>query len=1419
MKYRFAVVAALLASTLFITAAEKPLRVFIRSGNAPQTPGERDSQRFLQEWTRLLNERGASATGGQRFPSPTELEQTDVLVLFTGPETGIAETERKSLERFAKRGGGVIALHATLGGMDPNWSKTVFGGSIQPASTNTSRGLTGLYFQDFPHPITAGIANFDLQDEVFRKVVVSPDAKVLAKTFHTAKEIIPQMWTYEKRKARAVVALQGHNYSTFELPAYRGLLLRAIAWAGKRPVDSLVRQPELASFAYPAGGPTSPEEAARKIRVSPEFNLSLIAAEPLVVKPISLDWDPRGRMWVAVTPEYPFKQDKSPAKDSILVLEDTNGDGRMDKRSVFYEGLNLVTSFVFHRDGVIVSQAPQILFLRDTNGDGKADKREVLFDGFGTYDTHAVINNLRWGLDGWIYGCQGYSGTQSTNIVNARRQKFGKIGNGIFRFKPDASAIEQVSSYNGNSWGIDFNAEGELFFSKANGPHISHVVMPERYLARGKLGGATSDKAIEDHKKVSPIFTDRRHEYVQVAPVGEFTAASGCTLYSGGAWPEKYHGSAFVCEPTVHIVHEDIVTRAESPTYEATRRDDAEFIAGTDLWFRPVHTRIGPDGAMYLLDFYNQAISHNDIRGVDHGKGNAAVRPDRDHDHGRIWRIQHKQARRNEVPNLATASNAQLAAALQHPNAWVRETAQRLLAERQDKTIAPTLASMLTNRVTVVRLHALWTLHRLGALTESNLLTSLTDGHVAVINNALRVVPELRTAPSTNVIAAVIKQLKDSAERSRLDALLALTQWPPEKATVTAVHKLFSDLKDSRDTWAKSAMLGVARLAPTNFIRASFASDKSDNYRELVAPLVEDFIFKKDTSTTTWILSHAAKQAAGADKLKITVLQTFSKHLAEYAPPASTNIDAALKSLLKSESRSLRVAAYPLVTHYDRNGAYAAELKALRKVLLGELEKEKVKDEDRIPFITTVMSIRSLHPEIIARLDKQIANTSNKDLQKHIINEIGNTTSPLVPDVLIRNYPKMRTEAKQTAVGTLLKRSDWALALLDAVAKKKLNLAELGVQTPDRLLNHPDKAVAKRATVVIESIRGPQTREKDALIARFRPFFDKPADLKNGKELFDKNCAVCHKFGDAGKDVGPTLTGVGLHGDSVLLTHILDPNRVVEGNFLSYNAVTKKDEEYTGLIKSENSEKVTLKNLEGEVELRRADLVSFKSSGLSLMPEGLEALGEKNIRDIVGYLSATVPKGFRPLDLSGAFTADSRKGLYAVQNENPSLAFKQFGIVMVDNIPFNIVNPAAAPKGQNVIVLKGGSGFAKTLPQRVEFPVGAQATKIFVLGGVAGWGFPWGEPDAQDVPAARARIEYADGKTEEITWRNGEEFADYIRPYEVPGSKGAGDLLNAGQLRWFSIEPKRKAEIRKISLESFDNQVAPTFVALTAQVE
>ncbi|MEY2411359.1 MAG: hypothetical protein QOF48_4029, partial [Verrucomicrobiota bacterium] len=721
-------------------------------------------------------------------------------------------------------------------------------------------------------------------------------------------------------------------------------------------------------------------------------------------------------------------------------------------------------------------------------------------------------------------------------------------------------------------------------------------------------------------------------------------------------------------------------------------------------------------------------------------------------------------------------------------------------------------------RLAHVRIHALWTLLALDALAETNLVVALNDTHPSVVNNALRIIPELQEAPSSNVIHAVVKLLKDSAERTRLDALIALSVWPPRASTLDAVHKLYPDLKDG---WTKSAVLAMARLAPTNFIRLSFASDKADSFREIVTPLVEDFIEKRDDGAAAWTLGHLGRAPGTADKLKISTLGTFNKRLGDHAPPFTTNIQASLEKALKSDNRALRAAALPCAAYYEQSGEFTGDIGSLKAALLSDLGNDKIKEEDRIALLTSLMNVESLRGDVIVNVDALLGKGASAGVQKAAINELGRFPDAAAAAVLIHNFKKIASEHRQLAFGTLLKRSAWAMALCEALARKSIAPADLGVTGASRLQTHADRTVAARARAVFTGLQGSPARQKDALIARIQPALRDKPDLKAGKELFEKNCVICHKFGDKGKELGPDLTGVGLNGPTVLLTHILDPNRVVEGNFVAYNVTTKKQEEYSGLIKTENKETVVLKNLEGETEIRRSDIASMGSSGLSLMPEGLEVLGEKSLRDIIGYLTANTPKGFQTLDMAGAFTADTRRALFASDSDmdTPSLPFRQFGVVMVDNIPFNIVNPATTPAGQNIVVLRGGTGLSKGLPQRVEFPVGTRVAKLHVLGGVAGWGFPYGPPEGHHVPAARLILYYADGTTEETILRNGEQFADYVQPFEVRASKAATDLVTRGQLRWFSIVPKRRGEITKVALESFDNHLAPVFVAMTAQTE
>ena len=424
----------------------------------------------------------------------------------------------------------------------------------------------------------------------------------------------------------------------------------------------------------------------------PEFDLSLVAAEPLIHKAMNIDWDEKGRLWVSETPEYPngrrvpntalWKDTRlgRPRRSSAIpgtrsrILTDTNGDGVMDRKHVFADKLELVTGFVFYRNGVIAATAPDIWYLEDTNGDEVADKRTRLYTGLGIADTHAVINNLRWGLDGWIYATHGYSVGTVTSPDG--KKEFGRDGSGVVRFKPDGSAFEQYSSRGGNTWGLDITWDGQVFWTQpTSGTVFFHTVLPEAVLAKGRLPNTTSYKGMITAQNTYPAIAWPEQAYVQIDLVGQFTAAAGCAVYDGGAWPDKWRYSYFTGEPTLNIVHQQFV-RPDGVSYTTAEGSRAR---GDRV--HPQHRSVvppdrdarRPDGALYVVDFYNQAVIHNDTRGPLHGPANAAVRPDRDHYFGRIWRVQHKQARKLAMPALNRRDLPGLLRAMEtSPNAQVK---------------------------------------------------------------------------------------------------------------------------------------------------------------------------------------------------------------------------------------------------------------------------------------------------------------------------------------------------------------------------------------------------------------------------------------------------------------------------------------------------------------------------------------------------------------------------------------------------------------------------------------------------------------------------------------------------------------------------------------------------------------------------
>ncbi|MEW6158605.1 MAG: PVC-type heme-binding CxxCH protein [Verrucomicrobiota bacterium] len=1448
LKLTFALVLLAFLAESACAQTDQPLRVFIRAGQKTHGPGQHDHPRFLAEYVPLLNSRGLQADGALTFPTAAQLEKTDVVVIYAADGMKIVGDDRANFEKFLQRGGGLVVIHdGVVSGDQHEWAKKVQGGAWiwQDRRTKWHEGEVGIYFVDTEHPITRGISNFDWKDEIYYELDMDKSARVLATSFHSVFVIAPQLWTFEKtweggtQPYRAFVSLPGHEWTSFETPHYRALLLRGIAWAGKRSnVDQFCKPEELASLKYPPGGPTAPEKAAAKLNLHPEFAINLVASEPLVEKVISLDWDPQGRLWVAETPEYPggrtinkndtpifpqrppgTGQDDRPPRDRISWLEDTNGDGLMDRKQVFYDGLELVTSLVFYKDGVIVSQAPDILRLRDTNGDGKADKVEKLFTGFGTFDTHAVLNNMRWGMDGWIYSAIGYSAGNPRSVDGSN--DFGRVTAGVIRFKPDGSALEQVASGSCNTWGFDFAADGEMFYTTATcGEHFLHIAMPEKILARGSVGGVRASAVIPDHQRVFPAVKHTRPAYVQIDWVGQFTAAAGSCIYVGGAWPDKFDGAHFLQEPTVSLVHLDLL-RPNGPTYVAHKesgQEQTEFIAGTDLWFRPVHSRVGPDGALYVVDFYNQAAIHNDTRGPAHGARNAATRPDRDHHFARIWRVQHKQAKKLPGYELDRAKPAALVKALEHPNGWVRMSAHRLLQEQPIDGFAGDLEKLLRSRESALaRVHALWLLHQAGRLSEPLQLAALRDSNLTLRKNALRAIAESNAPFGSETEKQLVQALTEENSRARLQAIIALQSAPTNPEVIKALVDLYPSLTDP---WSQSAVLGVTARVPNHFLEAIFDANKPEALKSLAVQVTKQIAGKQNAALAAQAVLLSGHKSG--DVLKQAVLETLVSGLKpEVTPEWSSDLAAAFRRFLGSTNQGLPVVTLPLIARWDKGGVLKPDVANLVQKQTERLQDPNLSEEERGVLATSLLGVRNLNPEILPAVIKILSTDASVDLKRRILQGLGSIPDAALGEELARAFLNLNRDLQDFAFGQIIKRSDASLALLALVKDGKLALNQLGPANVHRLRTHPDADVSRQALAIIEAIRGPEAKEKETLLAQLLPVVRQSGHLENGRKLFTQNCANCHKFNGEGSNLAPDLTGMGTHGPEDLLVHIVDPNRLVEPNFISVSIETKDDQSFDGIVARENRSTVLLRNASGEFEIKTDNVRSRRSTGLSLMPGGFESLGAEALRDIIGYLCSGESK-YRVLDLKPAFTANSTRGIYnSLEATGETLHFIRYGIVRAGDVPFEILSPNKTLNGNNLIVLKGGpnGAYSKTLPQRVNVKVGVAANKLHFLGGVAGWGYPWGgESKNQNTPVIKVTVHYADRQTEEIVLKNGVEFADYIGKFDVPGSRELPDIVRFGQVRWFTKPLARSAVIDSLSLESYDNAIAPTLVAITAEL-
>ena len=572
-------------------------------------------------------------------------------------------------------------------------------------------------------------------------------------------------------------------------------------------VANYERRPEALTYQQPFNVKGSQE----RTQVPADMRLELFAAEPDIAKPIAFAWDDRGRCWVAETRDYPHGvKPAGRGHDSIKICEDTDGDGKADKFTVFADQLNIPTSLVFVNGGVIVSQPPRFLFLADTNGDDRADVRQEIMTGWGIGDTHAQANNLHYGHDNWIYGCVGYSGFRG--VVGGKTNQFAQ---GTYRFKADGSALEFLHQFSNNSWGQSANDAGDQFGGTANGAPLFYGGIPASVAPKGMR--VMSAKKINIQDKVHTITPNFR----QVDVMGGYTAAAGSAFIASKNLPARLQGQAMVCEPTMKIIAlMDVQTNGAG--YVA--RDGFNLVASSDEWMSPVFAEIGPDGAVWFADWQNFIIQHNPTPSVERGGykakdgvGGAHENDLRDHARGRIYRVVWDQAQKPAITSLQGATTTQLVQALGSDNQFWRLTAQRLLVEGKKTDATEALKKIVTAKDSgIAATHALWTLQGLGQLDDATHRAALLSPSPTLRRNATRALTADDHGKSLYFSAGVVS---DPDPITKLAAFVKLAEFPTTKEIQTIVASIARNPASRSDEWLTEASRLLAKKHKTDLYK------------------------------------------------------------------------------------------------------------------------------------------------------------------------------------------------------------------------------------------------------------------------------------------------------------------------------------------------------------------------------------------------------------------------------------------------------------------------------------------------------------------------------------------------------------------------------------------------------------------------
>jgi putative membrane-bound dehydrogenase-like protein len=999
----------------------------------------------------------------------------------------------------------------------------------------------------------------------------------------------------------------------------------------------------------------TPEEAAKRMKVPPGFQVKVAACEPEIRQPVTMSFDDRGRLWVIQYLQYPTPAglkavkvdqylrtvyDKLPeppprgprGADRITILEDTHGDGHYHKVRDFVTGLNLASGMCLGHGGVFVAQPPYLLFYPDRNGNDIPDgDPEVLLTGFGMEDAHAFANSLQWGPDGWLYGAHG-----STVTANIRGISFQQ---GIWRFHPITREFELFAEGGGNTWGLDFDRHGNAIA----GTNYGNSAMLHQ------VQGAYYVKGFAKHGELHNPYAFGYFDHVPYKGFKGGHVTCGGIVYQGGSFPRRFHNTYIAANPLANALYWHVIEPNKS-TFTAHYGGD--FLIGNDTWFRPVDCLTGPDGSLFVADWYDKRINHVDP--VDNW----------DRTNGRIYKIEARGTPPVTGLPLSKRSSKELVDLLRHPNSWMVGEARRILAERRDPSVLPLLRSMLRENQDDLALQALWALYVSGGF-EDDLADSLLDHpneHVRswtirLLGDAKHVSPHLQKR-----LMSVAR--KEASPIVRCQLACSCKRLPGPDA-LPIVAELLQHKEDVDDPYIPLLLWWA--------VEVKAASDRKQTVQLLESPqawrqpLIRQFIVER--------LSRRY-MAAGAEADLLTCAELLA------LAPGQAEADLVIRGMDKAlEGRRLKQIPAALANHLTqlgnsqpnnltlirlglRLGQAPAYQHALR--LVGD---PRVAAGERVNLIQVLGQIGKT--DCVPILLQLLNGSQPVNLRLASLSALEPFADQAIADKVLALYPRMPGELRGRAQSLLGSRKAATRAFLLLIDRGSINPKEVPFDQVRRFLLHKDDEIHRLVEKHWGKIGREASGEKRARIASIKHMLGLgTGDPNNGKVLFAKKCTICHTLFGEGNKVGPELTGADRKDRDFLVTSIVDPSAVIRKEYLAYVVATTNGRVLTGLIAESTPKTVTLLDSKNErTTLAREDIDEIKPSPESLMPEKLlDDLDDQETRDLFSYLqgngpsaapgkpseAAPAPKAKAPLKVclvSGSLEYQSDESLCAFQKQ------------------------------------------------------------------------------------------------------------------------------------------------------------------------